>query len=55
MPESLGDRLRKHPAALWVLAPVVALNIWFDYYHPGGILIDIIIVLVLVLRSRRDD
>jgi hypothetical protein len=55
MLQSISDRLREHPAALWVLVPLVALNIWLDYYHPGAIVLDIVIVLVLVLRSQRDD
>jgi len=37
----------------WVLVPLAALNTWFDYYHPGAILLDIIIVLVLFFKSQR--
>jgi hypothetical protein len=44
------DRLGKHPAMLWVFIPIVALNIWFDYYHPGGIVLDVIIVLALLIK-----
>jgi hypothetical protein len=44
------DRLRKHPVMLWVFIPIVALNIWFDYYHPGGIVLDVIIVLALLIK-----
>jgi hypothetical protein len=44
------DLLRKHPAMLWVFIPIVALNIWFDYYHPGGIVLDVIIVLALLIK-----
>jgi hypothetical protein len=44
------DRLRKHPAMLWVFIPIVALNIGFDYYHPRGIVLDVIIVLVLLIK-----
>jgi hypothetical protein len=57
MSESFADRLRQNPKILWVLIPAIALNTWFDYCHPLGILIDIIIVLVLLfnhLDSRRD-
>ena len=32
---------------LCVLVSLIPLNIWFDYYHPGAVLLDIIIVLVL--------
>ena len=50
MPESFIDRLREHPSVLWVLIPLIALNIWFDYYHPGAIVLDIVILLVLFWR-----
>ncbi len=53
MPESFFDRLREHPSVLWVLVPLVALNVWFDYYHPSAILLDIIIVLVLFFRYHK--
>jgi hypothetical protein len=35
---------------LRVSVPLVAVNIWFDAYHPGAISFDIIIVLVLFFR-----
>jgi hypothetical protein len=44
------DWLRKHPAMLWVFIPVIVLNIWFDYYHPGGIVLDVIIVVALLIK-----
>jgi hypothetical protein len=47
MPQDFLGRLKEHPAALWVFIPLVALNIWFDYYHPLGIVLDVIIVLAL--------
>jgi len=50
MLHDLFDRLRKHPAMLWVFIPIVALNIWLDYYHPGGIVLDVIIVLALLIK-----
>jgi hypothetical protein len=43
--------VKDHPVALWTLiAAVVALSIWWDLYHPLGILFDIVIVIVLVVR-----
>jgi hypothetical protein len=50
MPKSFIDRLREHPSVLWVLIPLIALNIWYDYYHPGAIVLDIVILLVLFWR-----
>ena len=44
------DRIRKRPAILWVLIPIVALNVWFDYYHPGGIVLDVIFVLAVLIK-----
>ncbi len=38
----LFDRLREHPAVFWVLIRLVALNIWFDFYHSGGFVLDLI-------------
>ena len=38
--------------SFWIIVlVVVVLNCWFDYYHPLGILFDIIIVLVWAVRS----
>jgi hypothetical protein len=50
MQQDFFDRLGKHPAALWVFIPLVVLNIWFDYYHPLGIVLDVIILPVLFVR-----
>jgi len=33
-----------------IVVIVVALNIWFDYYHPRGIIVDVIFVVVLLIR-----
>ena len=54
MARDFFEQLREHPAALWVFIPLVALNIWFDYYHPLGIVLDVIIVLALFAGSGRD-
>jgi hypothetical protein len=34
-----------------ILIPLLSLNLWFDYHHPLGILLDVAIVLFLVSRS----
>jgi hypothetical protein len=54
MPQDFFDRLREHPAVLWVFIPLVALNIWFDYYHPRGIVLDVIIVVALFVGYGRN-
>lgn len=48
----LSDARRGHPWPFWITVVVlVILNGWFDYYHPLGILFDIIIVIVWAARE----
>lgn len=36
---------------LWVIvAVVVGINLWFDYYHPPGFILDGIILIVLLIK-----
>ena len=44
------DRVREHPGVLWVLIPVGVLNLWFDYYHPFGFVVDGIVVIAVYIR-----
>jgi hypothetical protein len=45
---------RDRPLSFWIIVSVIiGLNVWFDYYHPLGILFDIIIVIILGFRSYR--
>jgi len=47
----LHDRSAQPSCTFWVIVViVVALNIWFDYYHPLGIIFDVIFVVVLLIR-----
>jgi hypothetical protein len=40
----------------WIfLAVIVVLNCWFDYYHPLGFLIGIIIAFIFVIRPLRNN
>ena len=51
---SLFDWPPKHSWSFWiVVVAIVMLNGWFDYYHPRGILFDIIVVIILAVRSDR--
>jgi hypothetical protein len=44
----------KHSWSFWiVVVALVMLNGWFDYYHPRGILFDVIVVIILAVRSDR--
>ena len=49
---SLSDERREHPWSFWAIVVVlVILNGWWDYYHPLGILFDVIIVIIWAVRS----
>jgi hypothetical protein len=38
--------------AFWIIVAVLAaLNCWWDYYHPSGILFGIIIVIIWAVKS----
>jgi hypothetical protein len=51
---SLSDERREHPWSFWtIIVVVVILNGSFDYYHPRGILFDIIIIIVWAIRSDK--
>jgi hypothetical protein len=44
------DRFRPRSPASWVIAVVlILLNIWYDYYHPLGIIFDVILAVVLLI------
>ena len=48
---SLFDRPER-PWSFWVIVVVVVvLNGWFDYYHPLGILFDVIVVVIWAAKS----
>ena len=57
--ESTGNEMRdqyfnqpKRSPAFWVMVVLlIAVNVWFDYYHPIGIILDFIIGMVWFLRS----
>ena len=54
MPYGSYERLRDIPAGLWFLGFVlVALNVWFDYYHPLGIFFDVVIVAAWSLGAFK--
>lgn len=45
-----SDRLARRSPAFWVIVVVVlALNIWYDYYHPLGIMFDVVLAVVLLI------
>jgi len=50
--KKVGSARREHSCSFWIgVAVLVILNGWFDYYHPLGILFDIIIVIIWAARS----
>jgi len=45
---------RKIPAYGWVLlALIVGLNLWYDYYHPLGWLFDVVIIIAVLFKRSR--
>ena len=45
-----SDRLARRSPAFWVIVVVlVALNVWYDYYHPLGIIFDVILAVVVLI------
>ena len=52
---SLFDRSER-PWTFWTMVAIlIGLNGWFDYYHPLGLLFDIIIVIALVVVWARQS
>jgi hypothetical protein len=53
------DRLRGRSRLFWfVIVVILVLNVWFDYYHRLGILLDVILLLGLLVgyvNARRRD
>jgi len=41
---------------LWVItATIILLNVWFDYYHPLGIIFDVIVGLVILVVYLKES
>jgi hypothetical protein len=44
------DRFRPRSHVSWVVAVVlILLNTWYDYYHPLGIIFDVVLAVVLLI------
>jgi hypothetical protein len=44
-----SNQFEKSPALWWIVAGIVALNLWYDYHHPGWFVFDAIILVILVI------
>jgi hypothetical protein len=45
-----SDRLGRRSPAFWLIVGVlILLNVWYDYYHPLGIIFDVILAVVLLI------
>jgi hypothetical protein len=52
MRATIFDRLRPRSTVSWVfILALIALNIWYDYYHPLGVIFDVIFVIILLTRD----
>jgi hypothetical protein len=48
-----SNRVARRPPSLWVIVfflIVILLNIWVDYHHPAGILFDVAVVVIVLVR-----
>jgi hypothetical protein len=55
MGNTLFDGLRGRSPLFWAfILLVLSLNRWFDYYHPRGLVLDVIVVLVLFTKYLKD-
>jgi|HubBroStandDraft_6_1064221.scaffolds.fasta_scaffold90848_2 hypothetical protein len=51
--DSFFDRLKgRSPVFRAFLALLLALNFWFDYHHPRGIIFDVVILIVLAIAYK---
>jgi hypothetical protein len=48
-PSPSGPLARRSPTFWVIVVVVLALNIWYDYYHPLGILFDVVLAVVLFI------
>ena len=49
-----SDQLKRHSLSFWVIVgALIFVNLWYDYYHPLGIIIDIIIAVALLIGYLR--
>jgi hypothetical protein len=45
-----SNRLARRSPAFWVIVVVVlALNVWYDYHHPLGIVFDVVLGVGLLI------
>jgi hypothetical protein len=55
MPDTFFEPLRGRSPLFWVfILLVLSLNFWFDYYHPGGFVLDVIVLSVLFIKYLKD-
>jgi hypothetical protein len=51
---SPSDQFARRPPAFWVIiGALIFVNLWYDYYHPLGILFDVFIVGGLIVAYSR--
>jgi len=45
-PEMVANLKKSWP----ILVAVLGLNFWYDYYHPGGLILDAIILVYFLMK-----
>jgi hypothetical protein len=50
-----SDKLKRRPPAFWmIIGLLILINLWYDYYHPLGLIFDLIIAVgIFVGYARR--
>lgn len=47
------NRFEASPGTWVMIGAVLLLNVWYDYYHPLGIVLDVIIAVALLIAYLR--
>ena len=49
---SFIEKLKTRPRSFWAFVLVIlGLNIWWDFYHPLGILLDVVLLTYFLCRA----
>lgn len=42
--------VKRSPAFWGMVGVLILLNVWYDYYHPLGIMFDVVLGVILLIR-----
>ena len=55
MLRNILGRIGQQPTLLILVIPLLALDFLYDYYHPRGIVMDVVVAAVLLFGYLRDS